>query len=239
MKLAKILNKYVFIVFLLFAVSAIIAFWPSYYSRLNEAMSTVIHLHGIGMSLWLLILIVQAVLARFKQFKIHKYVGWLSYLVLPFIVVSTLVLLHQLLNGVNRLSESTMSFMALVILSLFVFVTTYLLAIYHKKTSLVHARYMVATIFPLVTPISDRIVSRHYPSMMEYALHINGSPNIQSLGFMLVDLLIVLLILWDYKSHKKKYIFLTVLVINILFQFCVFNCYKYDAWKTYCEWFVS
>lgn len=233
------LYKYSFVLFIIFFIAALVAFWPGYYGQLQADMNPRNHTHGVGMSLWCVMLISQALLIRLKKHKIHKYIGWLSCILVPYILLSTGNLLHNLVSGARQLPNGAIIFITLVLLSLLAFAVTYGLAMINRKKPLIHARYMVATIFPMITPITDRLISRYFPELMEYAMIVNGRYNIQSLGFYLVDAIIVLLIIFDWLTPKRSYVFLFVLIINIAFQYGVFNLYKFDFWKSFSLWFAG
>jgi len=54
---------------------------------------------------------------------------------------------------------------ALMLNAIAAFVVLYGLAIYYRRQPLQHARYMGCTVFPLFTPITDRLIYAHWPSL--------------------------------------------------------------------------
>lgn len=220
-----------FIVFLLFFGMALIAFWPSYYDRLGETMLTQERLHGLALSWWCLLLILQAWLTRKKWFSIHRVMGYTSYVLVPFILISTHFLFYKKMHDGPPLSKIDLSFAALVYFSLLAFGLLYGLAIYHRKKSRLHARYMFASMFPMVTPVTDRIIGRHIPSLVPYLPTIEGFPVFPTAGFLIADVFVIVLIFLDWQYGGKKWVFPAVLLILILFQASIYTLYNFEWWR--------
>lgn len=237
------INKFLFqkswIYFALFFAFALWGFWPSYYSDLAGEYSLSTHAHGIAMTLWCLMLIAQAYLIKINQRKVHKYVGWFSYLLVPFIVFTTFNLTYVSLSDGNSESGRLYSSLALMVNANLLFAIIYGLAIYHKKDSLTHARYMFCTIFPMFTPITDRIIYNYFRPLVEFAPTIEGSPVVPFFGFVLANLIIGGLAIWDWKSNKRKDVFLPVLGMLVMYHITVFTFHLIPAWRSFGKWFLG
>ncbi|MBK8279641.1 MAG: hypothetical protein IPK94_05760 [Saprospiraceae bacterium] len=59
------------------------------------------HTHGLGMMMWCMMLISQALLIRINKNSIHRLIGKFSYLLVPYIFFSTLDLVHSLMAEVT------------------------------------------------------------------------------------------------------------------------------------------
>ncbi len=179
-------SPFYFIVFFLFMLTG---FWFTYFTKLLDQENYRMHLHGVTLILWCLMLISQAYLIRTKRYSLHKTIGKFSYVLVPVLVFTTLDLLKY------RLPEKlgTMDFfsVALVLNALIAFVIFYGLAIFYRKKSSIHARYMISTAFPMFTPITDRIQYIYFPSTVPYLPTIEGNPIAPVVGFALADLLAV------------------------------------------------
>jgi len=236
------INKFLFqkswIYFTLFFGFALWGFWPSYYSDVTGEYSLSIHLHGIAMTLWCLMLIAQAYLIRINKRIIHSYVGKASYLLVPFIVISTLNLIYFSLQDGDLNSLRLYSSFALMLNATLLFGIIYGLAIYHKKDSLTHARYMFCTIFPMFTPITDRIIYNYFRPLVEFAPTIDGSPIVPFFGFMLANIIVAGLAIWDWKSNNRKDVFPKVLGMLVLYHITVFTFHLIPAWRAFGEWFL-
>lgn len=223
-------NQSVF-AFIIFFGLAVWAFWTSYYGKLHEDMALPMHLHGLAMTAWCLMLILQALLIRLKKNKIHRFTGKLSYLIVPFILFTGAHLAHITVSGMEKGTSLYYYWIALMFISLVVFAVLYGLAIWYRKNSLTHARFMVCTIFPLFTPITDRLIYKYFPELIQFVPELEGMPLVQILGFAFADILLIMLSLWDWRTHKRLDVFPVALLLLGLFQFSVLTFYKFTVWK--------
>ena len=81
--------------FALFLALTVLAFWPSYFARLFEQPNLWFHAHGVVLTLWLVLLVVQAQLIRTHRRGLHRLLGKLSFVLAPAVVVITTVFIHQ------------------------------------------------------------------------------------------------------------------------------------------------
>jgi len=167
-------------------IAAIPAFWPSYLFPKRYEADWHVHLHGIAMLLWMLMLIAQSSLARARAFVTHRALGKTSFVLVPVIVASTLLLAHyRMRSGINR----ELLYFFYVQLALMVqFVVAYYFAIVNRRTPQVHMRFMVCTALALVDPIFARLLNIH--------LGIEP-PLMQLITYALIDLVLVALIIHD------------------------------------------
>ncbi len=191
MKLEKVLYTRSYLYFLVFFLFALVGFWFTYFTRLFDQENYRMHLHGISVILWCLMLIGQAYLIRINARPLHRTMGKFSYLLVPVILFSTMDLLHYKLRDVVDPDPFALFFVALVLNALVVFLLFYGLAIYHRKQPTVHARFMVCTVFPMFTPITDRIINIYIPSVLKYLPTLHGKPIEPVVGFILADILLV------------------------------------------------
>lgn len=186
-------------------------------------------------------LISQAWLIRTKRYSLHRIIGKGSYLLVPVIVFSTVDLLKYRLSSLAALGPWDYFFVALVLNALIAFVVLYALAIFYRKKPGIHARYMLSTVFPMFTPVTDRIMGIYLADLVPY-LHLptlEGEPILPVSGFLLADVIIIGLCIWDWRSQKRWNVFPVVLVILLLYHYSVLNFYEYSLWQTFCSWFVN
>ncbi len=184
-------------------------------------------------------LVIQPYLIRSKRVSIHKKIGKFSYLLVPFLLLSTIDLTKYRLHDKAALSNSDNFSIALVLNALVAFLILYGLAIYHRGKGTIHARYMLCTAFPMFTPITDRIIGIHFPSLLSYLPTLDGRPVDPVYGFALADIMLIALSIWDWRSHKRWNVFPVALLILIGYHFSVLNFYKYPLWVKFCAWFAS
>jgi hypothetical protein len=237
--LDRFLYEHSVFAFIIFFGLAIWAFWTSYYGHLMDDMPRGKHLHGIAMTLWCLMLIGQAWLIRLKKNKIHRLTGKLAYLIVPLILVTGAHLAHITVSEMEKGSPFFYYFTALMFNSLIVFAILFGLAMWHRKKPLTHARFMVCTVFPLFTPITDRLIYKHFDQLIPLAPMLEGMPMVQMLGFALGDLILIGLLIWDWKAHKRTDVFPLALLILGLYHLSVATFYKFTLWKHISDWIMG
>jgi hypothetical protein len=224
--------------FALFTMAMVVAFWPSYFSRLADQPSVHPHAHGLAMTAWLALLIAQASLMRAGNRALHRRLGLLSYLLVPVIVVVTLRFVHYTVREVPELGDYGLFFLALVVLTLVTFVTLFALAMLYRKQPAVHARFMVSTLFPLFPPVTDRLIARFAPSVLDWMPRIGGAEILQVAGFAIADTILVGLVIWDWQKNGRR-VFLVALAIVVIGQAAILNAHRFAIWQAFGPWFVG
>jgi hypothetical protein len=229
-----------FAIFLLFTLWA---FWPSYFARLFQQPDIRFHLHGVALTLWCVMLVLQAQLIRTQRRALHKRVGKLSYFLAPAVIAITISFVHYRVAGavpsIEQLSSFVLYFLALTLIAVAVFALFFGLAIHYRRDSQRHARWMVCTVFPLFTPVTDRLIGAHVPSLVGLVPRIDGSPILPVAGFVLADLILVALALWDWRANKRANVFPIALGVLLVYHASVLTLYRVPAWHAFCAWFLS
>ena len=181
------LHKNAVVWFVAFFLFALWAFWPSYFSHVTDQPEVRFHTHGIAMTLWCVLLIVEAYLIRTKQHAIHRQVGKASYVIVPLLIGATINLIHFRMKGGGTLPDIGLYQLALMLNAAVAFLVIYGLAIYYRRERAVHGRFMVCTVFPLFTPVTDRLIYGNWPSLATLVPTLDRVPLVQILGFALAD----------------------------------------------------
>lgn len=229
----SLLYQYAFPLFIIFFILVLWGFWTSYYSTIFQTHPTAIRLHGTAMTLWCLMLISQAYLIRWKKYKLHSSIGMISYVLVPFIIWSGAHLANMTILQASQGSNPYYYMIALMYNSLLVFAILYGLAMWHRKKSTIHARYMISTIFPIITPVTDRLIYKYFDFLVPLApTTLEGMPLVPFFGFAIGDLILIILIILDWKKHKRLTVFPAVLALLIIYHLSVLIFYQYDFWHT-------
>lgn len=239
MNLDKFLYNNSVYYFAIFFLIALWAFWPGYYGRLSGDIPYYIHLHGIAMTIWCLTLIGQAVLIRLKRNRIHKAMGKISYVLVPVILITGFHTAHYVLKDFQVHSAFYYSNIALMFNALIIFAIIYGLAIYHRKQPVIHGRYMLCTIFPILTPITDRLVYYHAESILRFMPTMDGIAIVWIVGFALADLLLIALVIWDWRVHRKLNVFPVALGLVLLYQISVLAFHQFAFWRSFGDWLMG
>ncbi len=216
------------------------AFWPAYLSGALTQVDWRVHFHAITLSLWCVLMVMQAYLIRSNRRSIHKQTGKLSYLLAPLVVIASLSAVHNLLGreapeGVERYG------LAFVLGLVAQFVFAYALAIYHRTNPVIHARFMICTALPMVPPILDRIMLYYLlpPPRAGFLPTIEGNPTYQFVSYAVVNAVLVVLSIWDWRSRRRLNVFPVVLGAFVAFQVIPVLVYGTDFWGRFYEWFLG
>ena len=189
-----------------------LGFYPSYFSRLPGDVHAVYHIHAFFMLIWVALAIVQPYLIKRKNTTLHRRIGRISYLLMPFVFVTAFLVIRHTYNvfianeTANVSSESsTLSLdqiqakaaanMRLGIIYLTWLATFYILAIVNRKKILFHATYMFAAILTILGPTVDRVIG--------HSLEYLGLPyNFLAENFVFMSILLLLSGLIYYQWRK-------------------------------------
>jgi hypothetical protein len=156
----------------------------------------------------------------------------------PVIVVVTLRFVHYTVREVPELGAYGLFFLALVVMTLVTFVTLFALAMLFRAQPAVHARFMVATVFPLFPPVTDRLIARFLPSIVNSMPRIGGAPILQCAGFAIADTILVALAIWDWRANGRR-AFVIALAIVVAGQAAILNLHRVGLWQAFGPWFVG
>jgi hypothetical protein len=138
------------------------------------------HFHGMLMLLWLTLLIVQPILISSKNFRIHRFLGKMTLILAPLIILSIFLVAkmtyHRTLAAVSP--QAAVGITALSLPNMFGFALFYYLAIFNSDVMQRHMRYMIGTSFLMLGPGLGRIliVGLHWP--IEMAVNVTNMAGI-------------------------------------------------------------
>lgn len=222
-----------------FFLLALVAFWPGYYGRLGSEIGLPLHLHGVGLSMWCVLLVIQPFLIRYKKNNLHRKVGTFSYLLVPFIVYSTIHLIHYQMKGSPQVGLSHMYALALILNGIVAFVIIFSLAVYFRKDAAIHAQFMVCTVFTMISPVTDRIIYQFFRPVVSWVPRVGPIPVVPVAGFLLADLTLVFLILREWRAGRSVAPYAVSLGVVMIYHFSVLNFHKYQFWFSFAKWFVG
>lgn len=148
-----------------------------------------IHLHAIIAATWVIILIIQPFLIAYKKLDWHRMLGKISYFVFPLLVLS---FIPGILKTYRTGEYKGMFF---PIADCLVMSSLYLLAIYHKKQTPKHMRYMIASALMLLGPILGRAL----PIFLGLSLL-----PAQTVQFLCIEVILFGLAYYDHKTVAKN-----------------------------------
>lgn len=208
-------------------------FYQSYTSQFPTFANatTVIHIHGALLMIWLSLLVVQPILIYLKKAKLHRSIGKAAYVLGPLIIISMfLVGKGSYWRGLEVVSETDMlSVLVLDMRGLFSFAIFWALAMSYRKTPAAHMRYMIATGILAIGPGVGRGLMASFDFSLYAALSTTDVIDLVIVGVLLsVDL--------AKKNDYKPYlvVFLLLLVGKVLWQISYSNLWQNFA-RTYAD----
>jgi len=189
-------HRFFLAVAVLFPLITVIGFAPSYYLKAAfnspPLPSLLVHLHGLTMSLWIVLFVVQSVLISAKQIRLHMTLGLLG------IAVAAAVVVLGWMTGYAAASRGSAfpgytpaEFFLVPVFGLIKFSIIFTAAIYFRKNAASHKRLMLLTVLVLLDPSIGRLP---FPFILDLgAIWFEGVP----------DLIAVLLLAGDtYRNGK-------------------------------------
>ncbi|GJL95064.1 MAG: hypothetical protein DHS20C05_14690 [Hyphococcus sp.] len=213
-----------------FLILTIAAFWPSYFSVLSTAPGAH-HIHGVTATLWVLLLIWQSWSIRQRDFSLHKWGGRMSFLLAPPFIAGGL-----LVTKMTVIKDSPFTDMFAIRLSFADFVSVaafglfYLLALRNRRFVDRHARYMLATIFPLIPPAVARIFTGYVPGVA-----IRGPDDLPNFAIalnisFLVAAIFNLILLVNDVRNKKPLLPFTLSMASLLIMIISYHSFGQSNW---------
>ena len=210
---------------------AILAFWPVYVTKLPFEAELYVHLHTAGVVVWMAFLIAQPLLIRYGRRPLHRRVGKLSYALVPFILVTSLLLAHSRAGAMTQEAFARDGDgLYLPLAAMVLFFICYVLAIRNRRDPFIHSRYMIATLLPLIDPVTFRLLlfySPLTPSDMVFP----------AIGYLLTDSILLLLAWADRNEPRAGKVFLRLLPVFLLVHLGWFTLGQTKAWLAVCAAF--
>jgi uncharacterized membrane protein len=206
---------------------AIAGFWPTYFVPKFEG-DWHVHLHGIAMFSWAVLLVAQAGLIRAGNRELHRRIGKVSYVLVPVIVLSTLMLAHYRLKaGVSR---DLLYFLYVQLSLMTIFAAAYGLAIANRRNPAAHARYMICVSLTLIDPILARMLYVH--------LGIDF-PETQYITYGVMDSILIALMGWDLSHGQKVRVYARMLPFFVVLQAPTFFLFSTPEWRSVVDAFAA
>ena len=138
---------------------------------------------------WLTLIIVQPFLIANKKLAWHRKVGKFSYVIFPLLMLSFIP------SVINNLHSDTPKYAFFALGDGTLLILFYSLAIFYRKKSPIHMRYMIAAALVLFGPTVGRIL----PNLFGFS-----EIATQNIQFTLLQLILASLVVMDIRSNRNK-----------------------------------
>ncbi len=203
-------------VFPIMLVLAVLGFWPSYFASLQTWRLSV-HIHSALMFYWMGSLIAQALFVKTGRMDWHRRIGRASFVVAPMIVFFGYLMMREALGLDSwRFTLSDIRVIWGLFGTISHFALTYALAIYFRRDTQLHARFMISTGVILLGASFFRIVWVENPEMLGVVAAVNKE-------FVFLRLITIALVLNDRRIGRIRAPFVILLVLlacrHVVFTF--------------------
>lgn len=196
--------------FIALLVLVLAGFWQSYFSRFFNGTNDYnfyFHFHAAMMSVWVMILIIQPLLIRKKRLDIHRLIGRVTYLLMPVMLVSVLLILN---SGLKKLPVEELTFEGVIfpVRDFFILAIAFAIGVRYRHNIQIHARAMILTGIVFIEPALFRFLG---------GVVFNGMPLVGFFTgvFLILSLLITLIVL-ERKKKSGRWLFPSFLIIDVI-----------------------
>jgi len=229
-------SGYIFLALLVFA---IVAFWPRYLVQ-PSGKDIRFHIHAAAMGAWCGLLITQSFLIRAGNRSLHRRLGQLAYLVGPAVSLSILVLNHHQ-SQAREITDFRLWLFTSNIGDAVLFFVCWALAMMHRKTPTIHARYMICTAVTFIPPVFDRLFSRYALTSQTRNIlpTVGGQPFTILPSFVMVFAVLAVLAWWDTRTAKQPQVFQRMFAVFAIFYAAPLILLMLPWWRTFIVWYLS
>ena len=211
-----------------------IGFHATYLKHIPEftGFSWVHHIHGALMASWVFLLVLQPILIYKRKYTVHHFLGRLTYLIALLIVFSMFLIAKQnYQTGIlKKDSIDVMAIQSITWMQLFMFVLFYSLAIYFRKNTYWHMRFIIGTAIIMIGPSMNRIMISYFPDI--------GATNILPIVLYFKTALAATFFLSDF-TKKKNWTPNLIVLTAFLFSDLVYHARYSDVWQAFGNFVVN
>lgn len=206
-----------------------IGFHPTYFQYFPdfEKFTWLHHIHGALMASWIILLVLQPILIHKGKLAAHRFVGKISYVTAPLMIVSMFLILrftyHKHISDISL--EEEMSNQAPIIMQLVSFTFLFSLAIIYRKRTYYHMRFIIGTALLMIIPTTGRIFFEYFAAEFWYDLYLSAGISL-------------CLLFYDIRNREdwRPYAIVTAVILSIIL---VYHARYSEAWATFGRFVAS
>lgn len=221
---------------ILFLLLVFVGFAPTYYAKAwfgtPPLPTTMVHVHGLVMTLWVVLFVVQVRLVAASRVRVHQQLGYAGIGLAAAVVATGLpVALHAGKYGSTAAPPeiAPLSFMIVPIFDLLVFAGLFAAAVYYRKRPSAHKSLMLVLAISLLPPAIGRMTFA--PMLLALGpLWFFGVPSLLALASLYLD---------AKRRGRVNRVFLAgalVLIASYMVRLALMNT---SAWLNAASWAVS
>lgn len=211
----------------------LLGFWPSYFSKFIDGTADFnfyFHFHAVTATLWLILLIIQPILIRKKKILLHRSLGKFSYVLVPLIFISVMLLGHNRITG----NEEDLGLSLWIpFKDLFILGIAYFIAIRYRHSMQIHARGMIAAGIVLIEPALVRFILYVFFPESGFA------PEGYLATIIIIYLIFIFLMIVERKQKSGRWVFPLILGLYIFVHAVIVFQIQIAPWQAFAKWFAS
>lgn len=181
-------------------------FYKTYFVQFpnfEENINIFIHLHAFIASIWILLLIVQPLLIINRKNQLHRKIGKLSYFVFPILILSFVPQMIRIINS------DVPQFLFFPLADSILLVLFYSLAMYNRRNTSKHMRYIIGAATVFLGPTIGRIG----PKLLDWSEDMT-----QNVQYGIIYLILIGLIFYDIRNRKNYQPYILILTVWVIHQ---------------------
>ncbi len=210
-----------------------VAFWPSYFGKL-DAVPWQFHVHGVTATLWMLLLVVQGLLIHGGRRAGHRLLGTSAVLLVPAFLAGGLLVMGTMAQGQGPFHAMyAHRLIAIDFLATLGFAGFVAAALARRRRVAEHAAWLMATPVLLLSPVLARLFTGFLPPFamrgLEDLPRFAGSVHLAQL----VALAMAIALALQARHHAKPYLWAAAVLVaqSLGFQFLG----QVPAWTALCQ----
>ena len=226
--------KNIWVLFIVILAVIFLGFFKTYFSLFTAVgiIPPAQHFHTLLFLLWFALLFIQPFLIKTGKIKLHRLLGKSSYVLVPLMVISIFTLAKaQYLRELALLPrDQCIANLIIPLPQMVLFVTLYMLAMLNTKNTGFHMRYIIGTSIVLIGPGLGRTLI--------FLMGMTSSNAVQ-LSFLVTELVLAGLILFDIKNGNRYKPYAVLLILFLLSNIAWYFLPQSSVWQTLCGGFVQ
>ena len=218
---------------ILFPITVLIGFGPTYYLKgfftSPPIPSTLVHLHGLAMSAWILLFATQVYLIRSTRIKVHQRLGIAS------VVLAVAIFVLGMMTGIASAKRGggvpgipPLEFLIVPFGDVIVFAILFGAAIYYRRNAPNHKRLMLLTVLNFLPPALGRFPFELTASLGP--LWFFGVPDILAITFVVID---------TWRNGKLNKVFLAGAIFLVASHWLRLAFAPTETWVSFATWLTS
>lgn len=189
-----------------------VAFWPGYFSKLPDK-KVAHHYHAASSVLWMILAIAQSWTAHHKQLALHRKIGLTIFVLFPFFLVAGMWVIHVEATTVagdltSVEGKQLAQFGFFDPLANIAFALLFWAGLKYRHKVQLHARYMLATLLFVISPIGFRLL----PMLIPF-LRPDENFSYAMAGGNLIALAVTLFLFYQAPKHGRPFLIAAAFIV--------------------------